>query len=68
MKKFFINMFIYIWIICMVMFAIACPIAAIGCAIAGKYAYAILFVVIGSAGIGGYLFVATRERTTLINI
>lgn len=62
MKKLFINMFIYIWIICMVMFTIAFPIAAIGCAIIGNYWYSILFVILGSAGIGGYTYLLQHEN------
>lgn len=62
MKKLFINMFIYIWIICMVMFTIAFPIAAIGCAIVGNYWHSILFVILGSAGIGGYIYLLQHEN------
>lgn len=46
----------------MVMFTIAFPIAAIGCAIAGKYGYAIIFIILGSAGIGGYTYLLQHEN------
>lgn len=60
-KKMFVNTFIYSWIICMLLFAIGCPIAAIGYALVGNWINVVISVVLGVVGIGGYTYLVTNE-------
>ena len=60
-KKVFVGIFIYSFIICMILFAVGCPIAAIGYALAGDYLNCIVAVMLGVVGIGGYTYLVTNE-------
>ena len=60
-KKVFVNTFIYSFIIGMILFAVGCPIAAIGYALAGDYLHCIIAIILGVIGIGGYTYLVTNE-------
>lgn len=46
----------------MLLFAIGCPIAAVGYAIVGDYLSTIIAIILGVVGIGGYTYLVTNEH------
>lgn len=61
-KKMFVGIFIYSFIIGMILFAVGCPIAAIGYALAGDYLSCIIAIILAIVGIGGYTYLVTNEH------
>lgn len=61
MKKIIVGIFVYTWVIFMIVFAIGCPIAAIGYALSGDAMACIISLILCIIGIGGYTYLVTTE-------
>lgn len=61
-KKIFINIFIYSWVLVMILFTIGCPIAAVGYALVGDYWNSIVSIILCVTVIGSYTYLLQNER------